>query len=206
MDFITHSLMATGAVRLAVPEKVWRPQLALAAVLGSLLQDADSWLYLIGPEYYGKYHRIASHTVWGLALIALACAAAAWGLAAVRPWRRFGWFVETNLAPGGDLPPRAPFRWFFLVALMAAYLHFAADLTTGFGNLLFFWPWSSFDFSLRAVNSFDWVIFSCTLGWHIVLRRLEWPRRREAVITAVYALLIIGYVAARLLFAEPTIW
>lgn len=205
MDFVTHSLMGTGAARLICPKREALAPLSLAAVLGSLLQDGDSWLYLLGPNYYGKYHRVVSHCIWGLALVGLLSALIAWGVTAVRPWRRFGWFVSPNLAR--DLRPVRPhFLWFVLVAEVAACIHWCGDVITGFGNLEPFWPWSSWDASLHAVTSFDWFIFSTTLGWHLLIRQLEWPRHREAIVSAAYFAIIVLYALARLIWAEPTVW
>ncbi|MFH0793647.1 MAG: metal-dependent hydrolase, partial [bacterium] len=157
------------------------------------------------PNYYGKYHRVVSHCICGLALVGLISALIAWGVTAVRPWRRFGWFVSPNLAR--DLRPVRPhFLWFLLVAEAAACIHWCGDVITGFGNLEPFWPWSSRDASLHAVTSFDWFVFSTTLGWHLLIRQLEWPRHREAIVSAAYFAIIVLYVLARLIWAEPTVW
>ncbi|MBI5154030.1 metal-dependent hydrolase [Candidatus Poribacteria bacterium] len=205
MDFITHSLIGAGAARLIAPRREWLPQLTLAAVLASNLMDGDSWLYLIHPSYYGKYHRVASHCVVGLALTALVAAGVAWGACRVVPWRRFGWFVCPNLPKGTELL-RPRFGWFLAVALPCAALHFAGDVITGFGNVLPFWPWSRHDASLHAVTSFDPAIFGATLAWHIAVRRLDLPRRREALAAAGYAVLVTAYVMIRIAVGPPSVW
>jgi membrane-bound metal-dependent hydrolase YbcI (DUF457 family) len=211
-------LVGAGAARLLSPRREWIPQLTLGAVLASELQDADFWLYLIHPSYYGRYHRVASHNVWALAAIAVACAALAWLITRVKPWRRFGWFVANNL-PRDSLSPHdaipawnanpvshAGIVWFIIPALAAAYLHFLGDVITGFGNVMPFWPWSHWDASLHAVSSFDVVIFSLTLAWHIVLRRFPLTRGKEWGVTGVYAGIVVLYVAARWIWGEPTVW
>jgi len=206
MDFITHALIGAGTARLASPKREWIPQLSLAGILASELQDADFWLYLIQPYYYGKYHRVASHNLWALFLIGLACAGIAWAVTRVRPWRRFGWFVADNL-PREDPPPaHVPWAWFAFVAVVAAYLHFAADWITGFGNLQPLWPWSAWDPSLRAVTSFDLPIFVATLAWHLSMRWFQPGRRGEGWMTVIYAAAVALYIAACHLWGSPTVW
>lgn len=205
MDFITHSLVGAGVAKLLAPRRKWVPQLTAAGLGASLLQDADSWLYLLGPNFYGKYHRVASHNLWGLLLVALVSAWLAWGLGRLRSCRRFGWFVATNL-DSKSVITRAPWLLCFAVAILAAYLHLALDLPTGFGNLVPLWPWSSWDASLHAVCSFDWVIFGSTFGWHLYLREAQRLRGRHVWVTLAYAALIAVYVALRLAYGERTVW
>ncbi len=201
MDFITHSLIGAGGARLAAPRREWLPQLSLAGLLGSLVMDSDSWLYLIGPNYYGLYHRVITHSIIGLTACALFAATVARAVACKASWRRFGWFVSANL-PEDDTPDAAPFRWFLLIAAIAAAMHFLGDVITGFGNMTPLWPWSWWDASLRLVNSFSVTIFTATLAWHIVLRTRGGTRRRELIITACWALFVAAYLALRWVLIE----
>jgi membrane-bound metal-dependent hydrolase YbcI (DUF457 family) len=203
MDFITHSLMGVAVARLAVPRRMWRPQYCLAGVLGSLLQDGDSWLHLLGPNFYGKYHRVISHSFVGLAVIGTLAGVLAWTIAMKPAWRRFGWFVLPNL-PAALYPSRAPVLWLICTAVTAAYVHWCADVITGFGNMLAFWPWHHHDFSLKAVTSFDLIVFSLTLTLHILTRTLDLPRRREALAVSAYVGILTVYIAARVMWGEPT--
>ncbi len=205
MDFITHTLMGTGLGRLAAPRRELLPQFCLAGALGSLLQDGDSWLHLLGPNHYGLYHRVVTHSLLGLTVVGCVAGLMAWGAGGVGAWRRFGWYVSPNL-PADASVVRAPLGGLIGVGLVAAYLHWCADVITGFGNLTLFWPWSNRDFSLHAVYSFDAVIFSATLAWHILIRRLDWPRRRESALTAGYMILVIAYVFVRWKWGTPTVW
>lgn len=205
MDFVTHALVGAGVARLAAPKKEWLPQLTLAGLLGSLLMDGDSWLFFLGPDAYGFYHRVLTHNVFALGALSLASSGLAWGAGRVRPWRRFGWFVAPDLAPGAD-PTPAPWRIAIGVALAAAALHWLYDFITGFGNLRPLWPLSQKEYALAAVESFDWVIFSVTLGWHILIRHLDLPRRKEAWLTAAYLAAILAYVACRHAWGRPTVW
>lgn len=209
MDFLTHSLTSAGAARLLPGKRELLPQLSLAAVGATLLIDADPWLYLIDPSWYGFYHRTATHSLMGMAATALASAACVWilyryllragvqgGSSARRIFMgRFGWFVSDNLA---RTPARASGYALLAAAGCGVGLHWMLDVITGFGNMKLLWPWSETDFSLHAVYSFDVFIFAATLGWHVAIRRMHWPRRREAWITAFYALALAAYVAARL--------
>lgn len=206
MDFITHALVGAGAARLISPRREWIPQLSLSAVLASEIQDADPWLYLIDPAYYGLYHRVATHNLWALAVLGTVSAGLSFLICIPPSWRRFGWFVAPGL-PKESSPGRAPFKLLLLAAIPAAYLHLLGDVITGFGNILPFWPFSRYDASLHAVSSFDWVIFLATLVWHLVLRS-GWLRgkKQELMLTGGYAALIALYVIGRLIFCSPTVW
>ncbi len=207
MDFLTHSLVGAGAARLLCRQPNQLPQLSIAAVLGALLIDADPWLYLIDPSYYGLYHRVVTHSIVGMVGVTLVSAGIVWTFYAllwrypedrpfIAPAKRFGWFVSSNFT-GDEQPQRL--KYFPLVAAAGAgvALHWVYDVITGFGNMEPFWPWSRYDASLHAVISFDPVIFSATLGWHIVIRRLSLVRRKEVWISLGYAVGIAAYVAIR---------
>lgn len=205
MDSITHTLIGVGAARLVSGRSEHRPQLALAAAAASLLPDTDSVLALAGLSTYGLYHRMFSHSLIGLSAIALISATLAWGLAAVPDIRRFGWFVVPNLPRNGAIPSRTTWPMFLLAAGAAVTLHWCADAITGYGNIIPLWPWNRWEASLRAVSSFDTVIFVSTLGWHMLTRHLNWPRRKEALLTAFYCALLIIYVFTRWQVGPPTI-
>lgn len=207
MDFITHTLIGTGVARLVAPEKRLLPQCALAAVLASLLPDSDSALALLGQEYYGRYHRVASHSILGLTLIAVLVAGVVWWLMGARPkWRRFGWFVSDNLPPTEPEPARVAFLILLMVTVGAAAMHWVGDWITGYGNITPFWPWLNRDISLAAVNSFDWVLFGSTLAWHVTIRTLDWPRRREVWLTGAWLICCAGYVTWRVYTGQSGIW
>lgn len=207
MDFITHTLIGTGVARLVAPEKRLLPQCALAAVLASLLPDSDSALALLGQEYYGRYHRVASHSILGLALIALLAAGVAWWAFRARPrWRRFGWFVSENQKADDSDPPPVGFSILLIVAVGAVAMHWVGDWITGYGNITPLWPWRNRDISLAAVNSFDWVLFASTLAWHVTIRTLDWPRGREALLTGAWFLWCAGYVTWRVYTGQSGIW
>ncbi len=207
MDFLTHSLVGAGAARLLCRQPNQLPQLSIAAVLGALLIDADPWLYLIDPSYYGFYHRVVTHSIVGMIGVALVSAGIVWAFYALlwristnRPFttsaRRFGWYVSPNLV-AGEQPQRLSYHPLVAAASAGVALHWVYDVITGFGNMEPFWPLSHYDASLHAVMSFDPVIFSATLGWHILIRRLDLVRRKEVWISLGYAVGIVAYVAVR---------
>lgn len=205
VDFITHSLCGVAAARLLVPRSPDRSQVCLAALLGSLLPDADSWLALLGPDMYGRYHRVITHSVVGLLGVTLLASGLAYTAAGAIRGRRFGWFVSPS-APPGTAPRRLPYSALLVAALLGAALHWTADWITGFGNLKPFWPWSDTEFSLNAVNSFDFVLFTSTLLLHLYLRKENMPRAWEAWFTAAWLALCLVYVGARATFGESTAW
>jgi len=210
IDFITHTLIGTGAARVICPRREWLPQICLAGALGSLLMDGDSWVQFIDINAYGRYHRVVTHSLPGLVATALLAAAIAIWIARVPSWRQFGFFVSPNIFSGdsSSLGPtsRAPLAPFFFATAAAGVLHFCGDAVTGFGNMILFWPVSDWDASLSATISFDYFIFSVTLAWHITLRNLGWNRRREALILVGYLAVMAVYIAARFHLTEPTVW
>ncbi len=205
MDFITHTLVGTGTMRMMTPRADWRARLAPAAFLGSNLMDFDSWVALFGPNFYGKYHRTVSHSMVGLAVITCIAAIAAWRISKVKRWQRFGWFVIPNLTRDPDESSGdPPLALIFLLCAMGAVLHWFGDVITGFGNMKPFWPWSEWDASLHAVFSFDIVLFSMTLGWHLFTRNKEPSLRTERGIGAAYFTLATCYVVGRLIWGTRT--
>lgn len=205
MDFITHSLIGANTAKLLARGQGELPTMSLAAVLASLLMDGDSWLALLGPAMYGRWHRVASHSIPGL----LVCAGVSAGIAVLvwrfRPARRFGWFVSDNLPPDAEVSS-VPFRRLIALCTACAFLHAAGDLITGFGNMKLAWPLAEVDFSLHAVTSFDWPIFCGTLIWHVASRRVPAGSSVLRPMGGAWVAIVALYVAARLAFGAPTVW
>lgn len=175
-------------------------------MFASLLPDADSALALLGQEVYGRYHRVMSHSIVGMIVVALLAAGIARLVALPPSWRRFGWFVSPNLSQSDTPPALAPFSWVLRIAACAAFGHWVGDWITGFGNMTPLWPWVERDISLGAVNSFDWFLFSITLAWHVAIRSLEWPRRRELALCAAWFVTCACYISARAVWGAPAVW
>jgi len=211
MDFLTHSLVGAGAARMLAKDKRALPGLSLAAVGGALLIDADPWLFLMGQDYYGRYHRVISHSLILMPVIIIVCASLVWmlyrkfmhstGNSWLQKAAHFGWFVSPNLEHERNCGARyclageanastASFSLLLAAAAAGVALHWCYDVITGFGNMEPLWPWNHYDASLHAVSSFEAVIFSSTLGWHLLIRQLDWPRKKEIWITAGYFIAI----------------
>ena len=157
MDFVTHSLVGATTARLFARRPEELPALALTGVLASLIMDRDSWLAMLGPAAYGRWHRVASHSLVGLIVCAGLALAFVFAVQVIPRARRFGWFVSPKL--GVETVPVFPAALKLIaVAALAAALHWLGDVITGFGNMKLFWPWSDCDFSLSAVTSFDWFL------------------------------------------------
>lgn len=205
MDFVTHSLVGAGIARVINPKREWLPQATLAGMLGSLLMDNDSWLFLLGPDAYGRWHRVFTHCILGLAFWALASAGIVQLVGCKRGWRRFGWFLTPNLG-AGEIPGRAPWLMLIVIASLAAAFHWLGDIISDFGNLELFWPWSDRDFSMGIVLSFDWFIFGATLSWHILSRELTWRRKRELFLFIGWLAIVLVYLVIRYRMGHHMVW
>jgi membrane-bound metal-dependent hydrolase YbcI (DUF457 family) len=204
MDFLTHACMGVGAARLLARKPALRPQLAAAALFASLLPDADSFIVLVGMEWYGKYHRVVTHSLAGLICIVLVSAALVWVLAYSLRVRAWGWLVVPDVSPSafstdfGAVVPRASLGWLLTAAAAGAALHWFGDAITDYGSLFPFWPFSQhFEVNWGLVKSFDWPIFMLTLCWFLVVRNDGLSRRREVTLGAKYVGLVSGYLLLR---------
>lgn len=205
MDFITHPLVGAGIARFVTPRRELLPQATLAGILASLLMDNDAWLFLLGPDAYGRYHRVFTHCILGLAFWALLSAAIVQWVACKPDWRRFGWFLTANLKPG-EIPNRAPWPVLIVVAALAAAFHWLGDIISDFGNLELFWPWSDRDFSMGIVLSFDWFIFGATLSWHLLSREIIWRRKRELFLFLGWFAIVLIYLLIRYHMGHHSVW
>ena len=206
MDFVTQTLMGVGIARIASPSRDKFSQCCLAGALGSLLPDADSWLVLMGPNAYGFYHRVFTHSIVGLVGTAVVAGTLAWVINKRPAWRRFGWFVAPNIRINTPPPSPVVLPALIWIAIAAAAAHWCADFITGFGNLKPMWPWSQREFTLGAVTSFDPFILLLTVAWHLLTRNFVMPRSREALLGACYALILSIYVVFRWHYGARTVW
>ncbi len=158
MDIITHPLVAG----LAGYQPAASSFADDAAGILATRVDNDSWLFLLWPDAYGRYHRVFTHCLPGLIFWTFFSAALVQAVACVKKWRCFGWFLTPNL-PQSEIPPRASWRLLIAVSAGAVAFHWLLDIPSDFGNLELLYPWSDKEFSLGIVASFDWVIFGATL-------------------------------------------
>lgn len=204
MDFLTHACMGVGATRLLARKPALRPQLAATALFASLLPDGDSFIVLAGMEWYGKYHRVVTHSLAGLLCVVLISAALVWVPAHSLRVRAWGWLVVPDAAPSASSTdsssavPRASLGWLLAAATVGAALHWLGDAITDYGSLFPFWPfYQHFEVNWGLVKSFDWPIFMLTLCWFLVVRNDSLSRRREVRLGAEYAGLVSGYLLVR---------
>ncbi|MCE5231638.1 metal-dependent hydrolase [bacterium] len=205
MDFITHSLVGAGVARVINPRPKWLPLATLTGALGSLLMDSDSWLALLGPNAYGIYHRKITHCIVALVFWVIVSVLIVQAVACVKKWRRFGWFLTPNL-PQGETPTRAPWGMLILIAAIAAAFHWMGDAITGFGNLVPFFPWNTWEVNMGLVLSFDWFIFGATLSWHLASRNMNLSRKREYLLAACWLISIAIYLSIRFQMGIRTAW
>lgn len=205
MDFITHPLVGAGLARVITPRRELLPQTTLAGILASLVMDNDSWLFLLGPDAYGRYHRVFTHCLPGLIFWTFFSAALVQAVACVKKWRCFGWFLTPNL-PQSEIPPRASWRLLIAVSAGAVAFHWLLDIPSDFGNLELLYPWSDKEFSLGIVASFDWVIFGATLVWYLASREFVWRRKRELFLFLGWFALVFGYLAIRYRMGHHAVW
>jgi len=117
VDFVTHAAVGALAGRALTPAAADADEaraLVRLGALAALLPDADHVLEVCSPELYLVYHRTASHSLLGVAVLALA---AAW--------------------PGSPAARRRRVA----VAGAALATHLALDVATPFGTALL-WPFS----------------------------------------------------------------
>ncbi len=199
MDLITHTLMSCGVMRAAVPEKKWRANLSLTCITAGILPDMDFWLFFVGEEMYGRYHRTLTHTIWFIFGIAFFSAFISYKLTEIKKLSKFGWLIGDNLRADLSEYAHPPFFWFFITGIISVMTHWLGDMITAYGNLMPLYPLNKYDMSLSLVNSFDWVIFSTTLVWFAFIRKLNYPRKKEIAITSIYFGIIILYLIIRFL-------
>ncbi|MCX7766326.1 MAG: metal-dependent hydrolase, partial [Candidatus Sumerlaeia bacterium] len=173
MDFVTHTLAGVSTARLFSNQPGEVKAIGLTVILGSLLPDMDVCVYWISPEGFGRLHRTITHSVMGMIVISILTARISQWVCQ-REWLKY--IPLSYFIPGaGSTAVSRPLRWHrsLLFSAWATSLHFFLDWITGWG-ITPLWPWSGSDFSLHAVNSFDWFIFLLTLGFwsflHLILR------------------------------------
>ncbi|MBN1517511.1 metal-dependent hydrolase [Candidatus Sumerlaeota bacterium] len=149
-----------------------------------------------------RYHRVVTHSILGLILIALACA----GLARVWPEQLLLPFMRTKQPPEAKLI-RPAFKRLLAFAALAVGMHFIGDWITDWG-VWPFWPWSMQDCKLARVNSLEPALLGITVSaWAVQHWLIVHGRRKAAWLTAVVWLMISAlYVAVRIqLFGRPFI-
>lgn len=206
MDPVTHILSAalwTEPLTPPQPEGAvyarWRERAAL--VLGALLPDGDGVLGWIDLSLYDKYHRVVTHSFFGLVLVAISAALIA------RLWPET-WLLSSLRTTSNDRRIETPvFSRLLLISTVAVSWHFVGDLITAWG-IWPAWPFSAQDLKLGMVNSIEPALLGITLVAGICQYYLiRGDRRVAAWITATaWLVLCTLYVLLRpSLLGEPFI-
>ncbi len=180
MDLLTHLLTAAiwtepiiAASGMEAARPRWRQRAAVA--LGASLPDLDGCLGWVSQitngdfTLYTRYHRVVTHSIGGLIVVAFVSALVArrWPGRWLLPSMRRRWLTDT---PGASPPPPLPL---FAFALWAAVWHFAGDAVTAWGTLRPFWPFSDWNAQWALMNSLEPAMLGLTLtAWatqHLLL-------------------------------------
>ncbi len=204
MDSITHILSGalwTEPVRRPLGAKGhyarWRERVAI--LVAALLPDIDGVLGWIDPALYGKYHRVVTHSIGGLIVLALLAAVIA------KYWPE-KWLLP-RFRPKADSPRIANPSYPRLLAVtsITTVFHFLGDWIGAWG-VWPLWPWKpEANFALARVNSLDVVILGMTVAaWAIQNFALAKGRRKTAwVLPVVWLALVVVYVWLRPYFGAP---
>lgn len=111
MDVTTHVTVGAFTAAGLAKGKVGAKEIWAAVFLGSMAPDIDTILYLWSPHLYSQYHRVFTHTLVGVALLAVVTAAliASSGESSfvrLYPFALFGGFIHLAL----DALTRYPLR------------------------------------------------------------------------------------------------
>ncbi|MFW5870057.1 MAG: metal-dependent hydrolase [Candidatus Sumerlaeota bacterium] len=170
----------------------WRERLTV--LIAALLPDADGIFGLINLELYNRYHRVATHSVFGFLLIAFLATAIAhfWPARILPPSLRLTNEEEKWINPR--------FRRLLGFALLAVTLHFIGDAITAWGTLRFLWPiYPDMDFQWSLVNSLEYPLTVLTGTAWAVQHYLIFRRKKTAawLIVPAWLLLFISWVIFR---------
>lgn len=177
MDTITHGLTGWLIAR-AVSQKEGGKAATAAAVIGSVLPDADHVASLLGSEAAVRFHRGISHSFAGVAVSSLVVALLLY---------RFGKWKEM--------------KKLYLLALLGQLSHIALDLITSYGTQIF-QPFSDARISLDLVFIID-LVFTGIVVAGIRLSRRGRPAMARAALAALAA--YVGFAAVLHLRAEDAI-
>ncbi|HUT25016.1 MAG TPA: metal-dependent hydrolase [Sumerlaeia bacterium] len=206
MDPITHVLgpaLWTEPLRPPCPEGAvyarWRERAAL--VLAALLPDCDGLIGWVSRPFYASHHRVATHSLVGLAVVVLVAAA----LARQWPERWLLPFLRTESRGRPIVRPR--FRRLAGFALVAAAWHWVGDWITAWGGMCPLWPFSDADVSLSRVDSLESAILVVTaVCWAVQHHLLGRGKRKSAwVVPGFWLVLCALYVWLRPHFGEPAV-
>jgi inner membrane protein len=156
MDTVTHGLTGWLIAR-AIPSEAGRKEATAAAVIGSVLPDADNIASLFGSELYLRIHRGISHSFAGVAVTSL--------LVALLLYRYGKWKDLKKL---------------YLLALIGQLSHIALDLLNSYGTQIF-QPFSDARVSFDLLFIVD-LVFTGVIVLGLLLSRYRPSRARAALV------------------------
>ncbi|MBW8057739.1 MAG: metal-dependent hydrolase [candidate division NC10 bacterium] len=168
MDALTHTCSGILIGQALRPLSMVRRQTLVVLGLAALAPDVDVISYLWGPELYSRLHHAYTHTIIGVAVLAVMLA----GIE--RTWVRgigFARLVILNLA--------------------GCSVHLLGDLIA-LWPLRLLWPWSGHDFALRWTGDFDLVVL-VVVGLATGLAATDGLQHRARWILGAVLLILAGY-------------
>lgn len=130
MDIFTHSAagLLIGAISVGKKDKIY--PLLLTGVLASALPDLDAFIALKGVDFFYKWHRVFTHTVFAAPFIAALASAPAW------IWLK-GKYLKI-----------------YLVALTAFFIHLAFDVMC-LWDIMLLYPLNHKSYALNLFGNKD---------------------------------------------------
>ncbi len=177
MDTVTHGLTGWLIAR-SVPSEQGGKAATAAAVIGSVLPDADNFASLLGSEAHIRFHRGISHSFAGIAISSLLLALLLY---------RFGKWKDL--------------KKLYLMAVIGQLSHIALDIITSYGTQVF-QPFSDLRVSLDLLFIVDLVFTGIVLAG-IVLSRRHRPAMARGALAALA--MYVGFAAVLHARAEDAV-
>ena len=130
MDVVTHAMtgMLIGSVAAVKKDNLY--PLLLTGAVASVLPDLDSFIRVFGSDFFFKYHRVFTHTLFGVPLLAVIASLPVW------IWKKKGHLL------------------IYTIALTATLFHSGMDVLCLWPIKLLY-PLSERDFALNLFNNND---------------------------------------------------
>ncbi len=168
MDPLTHVCSGVLIGQSLRPAPAVRRRTLLVMGVAAFAPDVDAISYLWGPGAYARFHHTYTHTILGLALLAV-------GLAAIE---------RALLGP-------LSFARLLALNLAGCAAHLLGDLVA-LWPLRLLWPWSERNFTLHWTGDFDLVVL-IVVGLGTGLAATDALRDRAPVLLGVVALFLGMY-------------
>jgi len=157
MDVVTHSMagLLIGSLAAIKTNKVY--PVLLTGALASALPDIDAFIAIGGMDFFHKYHRVFTHTVFATPFLALLATLPAW------------------------IWVRSRYVFSYLIAFFCNLIHLGMDVICLWPIQLFY-PFSEKDYAMNLLNNKDTsytVLFAVTISAVLMLYLLEKKRRER---------------------------